>query len=68
MAMVEVIYRVIAQTDGIFHVEISKASVIAEIAINFTTQKDADEWIANSKRLREGADPRKPNPHGRWGH
>jgi hypothetical protein len=50
-------YRVVRQQDDSFAVEISRPGALAQLAIGFATEADANHWIAQDRRLWDAADP-----------
>lgn len=55
--MADITYRVFKQQDGSFAVELTQPGKLAQLAVGFTTETAAVDWVAQDKRLRDAADP-----------
>jgi hypothetical protein len=55
--MAEANYRVIHREDDSFAVEVTRPGALPQLAVGFATGAEADDWIAQDKRLWEAADP-----------
>lgn len=64
--MTETIYRVIAQANDSYGVEVSRPGVLPQTAAGFASEAEANAWIAQDKRLRDAADPWRPPAGRKW--
>jgi hypothetical protein len=55
--MTDDIYRMFRRDDGGFSVEVTRPGNLPLMAGGFTSEADADAWIAQDKRLWDAADP-----------
>jgi hypothetical protein len=53
----DAIYRTVRQNDDSFTVEVARYGALPQTASGFATEADADNWIAQDKRLWQSADP-----------
>jgi hypothetical protein len=64
--MTDANYRIIHRQDDSFVVEITRPGALAQRAAGFATEAEASDWIAQDKRLSDGADPYRAQAAGRW--
>jgi hypothetical protein len=55
--MLSATYTVHRQTDGSFHVRLTKPGALPRTAINFGSEAEAAAWIARDRRLNEFTNP-----------
>ena len=56
-------YRLIHRDDDSFAVEVTRIGALAQTAVGFATEAEADAWIAQDRRLWEAADPFRTPTH-----
>jgi hypothetical protein len=64
--MADAIYRVIHREDDSFSVEITRSGVLPQTAVGFATEAEANDWVAQDKRLWQAADPFRTPAGRRW--
>lgn len=64
--MADAIYRIIHREDGSVAVEITRYGLLPQMAIGFATETEANDWIAQDKRLRQSADPFRVPTGRKW--
>jgi hypothetical protein len=64
--MADAIYRVIHREDDSFSVEITRSGVLPQTAVGFATEAEANDWVAQNRRLRQAADPFRTPAGRRW--
>jgi hypothetical protein len=55
--MADTDYRIVHREDDSFAVEIKRPGALPQTAAGFTSEADAQGWIAQDQRLRVAADP-----------
>jgi hypothetical protein len=55
--MSEATYRVVHRPDDSFEVELVRRGALPQTAAGFATEADANNWIAQDKRLANASDP-----------
>ena len=66
LRMTDAFYRIIHRQDDSFAVEITRPGALVQTAAGFATEAEASDWIAQDKRLADGADPFRAQAGGRW--
>ena len=64
--MADANYRLIHREDESFAVEIIRSGVLPQTAAGFATEAEADDWIAQDKRLWDAADPFRTSASRKW--
>jgi hypothetical protein len=64
--MADASYRVIKHDDGSFFVEMTRPGVITQTTVRFATEAEANDWIAQDKRLWQAAHPFRAPAKGKW--
>ena len=64
--MADALYRIFHRQDDSFAVEITRPGALAQTAAGFATEAEANDWIAQDKRLWDAADPFRAQAGGRW--
>ena len=64
--MADAIYRVVHRDDDSFSVEITRSGVLPQTAVGFATEAEANDWVAQDKRLWQAADPFRTPAGRRW--
>jgi hypothetical protein len=64
--MADTIYRVVTGKDDGFAVEITRSGVLPQTAVGFATEAEANDWIAQDKKLWLAADPFRTPASRKW--
>ena len=64
--MTDVIYQIVQREDDSYAVEIARPGALGQTAAGFATEAEANNWIAQDKRLWDTADPFRTQPGRRW--
>jgi hypothetical protein len=64
--MTDAIYRIVLRQDDSFAVEIARPGALAQTAAGFATEAEANNWIAQDKRLWDATEPFGASAGRRW--
>ncbi len=64
--MADTNYRIIHRDDDGFCVEITRSGTLPQTAAGFATEAEANDWIAQDKKLWQSADPFRTPASRKW--
>lgn len=64
--MADATYQVVRREDDSFAVEITRSGALPQTAVGFATEAEANDWIAQDKRLWLAADPFRTSASRKW--
>jgi hypothetical protein len=64
--MADTVYRIVPGENDGFAVEITRSGVLPQTAVGFATEAEANDWIAQDKKLWLAADPFRTPASRKW--
>jgi hypothetical protein len=64
--MSDATYRILKRENDSFCVEITRPGTLPQTAVGFATEAEANQWVAQDKRLWDAADPFRPPGGQKW--